>query len=47
MTDFFRRYIWHNLGLKLVSVALATVLWMAVAHDPVAEIAIEVPDRIS
>lgn len=43
MSDFFRRYIWHNLGLKIVSIALATVLWMAVAHDPVAEIAIEVP----
>lgn len=43
MTDFFRHYIWHNLGLKLVSVALATVLWIAVAHDPVAEIAIEAP----
>jgi YbbR domain-containing protein len=29
--------------LKIVSIALATVLWMAVAHDPVAEIAIEAP----
>lgn len=43
MTDVFRRFVWHNLGLKLISVALATALWMAVAHDPVAEIAIQVP----
>ena len=43
MTDLFRHYIWHNLGLKIVSIALATALWLAVAHDPVAEIAIQVP----
>ena len=43
MTDFFRHYVWHNLGLKIVSVALATALWLVVAHDPVAEIAIQVP----
>ena len=28
MTDFFRHYVWHNLGLKIVSVALATALWL-------------------
>jgi YbbR domain-containing protein len=43
MTDFFRHYVWHNLGLKIVSVALATALWLAVARDPVAEIALQVP----
>jgi YbbR domain-containing protein len=43
MTNFFRHYIWHNLGLKIVSIALATALWLAVAHDPVAEIAIQAP----
>jgi YbbR domain-containing protein len=43
MTDFFRHYVWHNLGLKIISLALATALWLAVARDPVAEIAIEVP----
>ena len=43
MTEFFRRHIWRNLGLKVVSVVLATALWLAVAHDPVAEIAIQVP----
>ena len=43
MTDFFRRYVWHNLGLKLVSLALATTLWLAVSHDPPAEVALEVP----
>jgi YbbR domain-containing protein len=43
MTDFFRHHVWHNLGLKLISIALATALWLAVAHDPPAEIAIEAP----
>ena len=43
MTDFFRHYMWHNLGLKLLSLALATTLWLAVSHDPPAEVAVEVP----
>lgn len=43
MADFFRHYVWHNFWLKLLALALATVLWLAVAHDPIAEIALEVP----
>ena len=43
MTDFLRRYLLHNFSLKLVSLALAVGLWLAVAHDPVAEVAVDVP----
>jgi diadenylate cyclase len=43
MKDFFRRHVLHNFGLKLLSLALAVALWLAVARDPVAEVAVEVP----
>ncbi len=43
MKDFLRRRVLPNLGLKLVSLALATGLWSAVARDPVAEVAVDVP----
>jgi YbbR domain-containing protein len=43
MGDFFRRHVLHNFGLKLISLALAVVMWMAVAHDPVGIVAVEVP----
>jgi len=43
MRDFLHRYVLHNLWLKLVSLALATGLWFAVAHEPVAELAVDVP----
>ena len=43
MRDFLQRHVLHNLGLKLVSLALAVGLWLAVARDPVAEIAVDVP----
>jgi len=42
MRDFLHRYVLHNLGLKLISLALAVGLWLAVARDPVAEVAVEV-----
>jgi YbbR domain-containing protein len=42
MRDFLRRYVLHNLGLKLLSLALAVGLWLAVARDPVAEVAVDV-----
>ncbi len=42
MGDFLRRYVFNNLGLKLISLALAVGLWLAVARDPVAEVAVEV-----
>ncbi len=40
---FFRKYVFHNLGLKLLSLAVAVLLWMAVTRDPVAEVAMNVP----
>ncbi|HEV2715948.1 MAG TPA: CdaR family protein [Terriglobales bacterium] len=43
MKDFVHRYVLHNIGLKLLSLALAVGLWLAVARDPVAEVAVEVP----
>jgi YbbR domain-containing protein len=43
MVDFLHRYVLHNLGLKLVSLALAAGLWLAVARDLPAEVAVEVP----
>ncbi|MGH9500982.1 MAG: CdaR family protein [Terriglobales bacterium] len=46
MTDFLERAVLHNLGLKLIALALAVGLWMAVARDPVAEVAVEIPVEI-
>jgi len=43
MRDFLRRYVLHNLGLKLISLALGVGLWLAVARDPMAEVAVNVP----
>jgi diadenylate cyclase len=43
MKDFLRRNVLHNLGLKLLAIALAVGLWLAVARDPVAEVAVDVP----
>ncbi len=33
----------HNFGIKLLSLALAVGLWLAVASDPPAEVAVDVP----
>jgi diadenylate cyclase len=43
MKDFLRRHVLHNFGLKLLSLALAMALWLAVTRDPVAEVAVDVP----
>src|SRR5689334_101005 len=43
MKDFLRRNVLNNLGLKLLAIALAVGLWLAVARDPVAEVAVDVP----
>jgi YbbR domain-containing protein len=42
MRDFLHRYVLHNLGLKLISLVLAVGVWLAVARDPVAEVAVDV-----
>ncbi len=42
MRDFLHRYVLHNLGLKLISLLLAVGVWLAVARDPVAEVAVDV-----
>lgn len=41
--DLVRKYIFHNLGLKVVSLIAAVLLWFAVTREPVAEVAISVP----
>ena len=41
--DFIRRYIANNLGLKLLSLAVAVLLWLAITREPAAEIAFNVP----
>ena len=43
MSDFLQRYVLHNLGLKIFSLLFAIALWLAVARDPIAEVAITVP----
>ncbi len=43
MSNFLRRHVVPNLGLKLISLAMAVALWLAVARDPVAEVAVDVP----
>jgi YbbR domain-containing protein len=40
---FFREHVWHNFGLKLVSVLAAVLLWFGVTREPMAEVAIRVP----
>jgi YbbR domain-containing protein len=41
--SFFRRNVLHNLGLKILSLALAVGLWLAVAGEPISEVAVDVP----
>lgn len=43
MRDFLQRVVIQNFGLKLFSLALAVALWVALARDPVAEVALDVP----
>jgi hypothetical protein len=43
MMAFFRRYIFHNFLLKVVSLAIAVLLWLALAHEPSVEVALTVP----
>ena len=41
--DFFRRRVLNNLGLKILSLVIAVLLWMAIAVEPKPEVAITVP----
>jgi len=41
--DFFRRHVFHNLALKVTSLALASGLWLAVSSSPPSEVALNVP----
>jgi YbbR domain-containing protein len=40
--DFARRHIFHNLGLKIISLLIATGLWLAVSSEPPSEVAFNV-----
>jgi hypothetical protein len=41
--NWFRRWVLHNLALKLLALASAVLLWYAVAEEPRAEVAHTVP----
>lgn len=43
MISFFRNHVFHNIGLKLVSIIAAVVLWLAVVRDPQSEVVINIP----
>lgn len=43
MRDFFNRFVVQDFGLKLLSLALATGLWLVLARDPAAEVAVDAP----
>ena len=40
--EFFRRHVFHNIGLKITSLLLATGLWLAVSSEPPSETAVNV-----
>lgn len=42
LPDFMRRYVFHNIGLKITSLLLATGLWLAVESSPPSEVALNV-----
>ena len=43
MTGFLRKYIFHNFGLKVISLLAAVLLWIGVSRNPAAEIVITAP----
>lgn len=43
MITFLRQYVFHNFLLKLVALAAAVLLWMAISNEPRTEVAITVP----
>lgn len=40
---YFREHVFHNIGLKILSLLIAVALWATVTRDPVAEVALTVP----
>lgn len=47
MANWWRRAFLHNFIFKLASLLLAIGLWLAVAHDPIAEVEVRVPIEFS
>lgn len=43
MRELFRRYVAHNLVLKLIALVSAVLLWSAVSREPMVETAYSVP----
>ncbi len=43
MIAFFKRYVVHNFGLKVMSLFMATGLWFLIAHEEPAEVALRAP----
>jgi YbbR domain-containing protein len=44
MIEFFKRYVLHNLGLKVLSLMLATGMWLVISPDEQsAEVAVRAP----
>lgn len=43
MIGFFRRYVFQNFLLKLVSLVIAVLLWMSLAQEPSVEVAVTAP----
>jgi len=40
--EFARRHVFHNLGLKIISLLIAAGLWLAVSSEPPSEVAFNV-----
>lgn len=43
MISFLKRTVFHNLGLKIVSLVASALLWLAVARSPMTETSVNVP----
>ncbi len=43
MINFLRNYVFHNFGLKLLSLVIAVLLWLAVVRDPMSELVLTIP----
>jgi YbbR domain-containing protein len=43
LITFLRQHVFNNIGLKLLSLLIAVVLWLAVVHEPRAEVVLTVP----